>query len=637
MIAGSTIRTFLRGPFGGLVLDAPPELAHTLVSGQRPPFVVADNVRCKYRQVELRPGVQQVGVVEDPALPLGGAPLVFLWRSQQVRANGERPLVAGTFRHLFRCSFASGDTGNLLTLTRLWQGSSGLGENRWWLADFIGWVIACHPDEGLLWFSVEGFDEAVPVPGLLADERYWDGVTVVWDHLVLWRGEKVRWCALQDPTLWIPLREAGAPFRAHVAGVYTHPSPGGQVLVMVDGDAEDAGVVANQLVRIWVDGEEWGKRIGYYWVADVSGNTLVLESIDTSYSPGAGEVIGSGVVLETVTESDAGEALLTGATFAGPVKAVVAAGQYAYVFKDRSVMSVQFTGDAAAPFVFNRELADEGLLAPKAYLPLGDGSILFLGQRGFYVYKGGQALQPVLETVSRTLYEDTDYSRLDRISLVNYDTARELWLSLPLKSGHVVVSWQYEEQTITLYRFPFTGAVTSALTVEWVAGDIWAELPVTMAWNTVGDTFSWADFDESRQPATPMFVTSDGQVYLFGGSYTDAGAELSGIVETQDLDLGDEARWKYISAVTVTYRAVVDGPDPTAGIEVYVGTKDAAGADISWRQVGVLAPSTGPAFQTWWGNAGGAGRYVRVRLRSRGRCRWQVSGIGIYARPGNVY
>lgn len=380
-------------------------------------------------------------------------------------------------------------------------------------------------------------------------------------------------------------------------------------------------------------------KYNYYQVTAATASTLTvtLQSLTGTSTPGS--TIPSGTTVYTVDANEAGEAQVVGAQINGSIKKIIPMNDYAFIFKERSIQSIQYVGQGSGTFFVRNEVFGEGVIGINAVINRNDGWLVFLGHKELYVYQGGPAPTPVCMQATRQLYAELDRSRLSSIKLLHNELRHEIWVKYPVIGGFRVLIWNYVEDSAALDDYNSTVEFTSLSLVNWAT---------TITWQGLSDSQSWSDFSSSGTTWTglitsvydrvPVLFSSDGYLRIFGRLYTRDGLGYTSIHETVDYDFGDADLYKYLDQVVLGLDIKEVVPGTTLSIQVGTRAAYSTSADeIVWsapQQVNVDGTAPVPLNV----NPGGSGRYIRVRLTSSDSgVRWRVSSFEIHCRRGNTF
>ena len=238
-----------------------------------------------------------------------------------------------------------------------------------------------------------------------------------------------------------------------------------------------APLVAGQFVSL-IDIQGAQTYYNFYQVVSMTGTSLVLTLQDLTGVTPAGSVIAvSGHTFVTVDANEAGETQVTGSDMNGPIYKVTQNGDYAYIFKERSIQSMQYTGLGNGTFFIHRELVGEGLISRDALVNRNDGVLVFLGHKDLYTYQGGPNLNPVCRQTTKQLFTELDRARLDAIKLFHNENAHEIWVKYPVSGGFRVLIWNYIEDSATFDDYDALAEFTALGLMDWASDVVWEQVP----------------------------------------------------------------------------------------------------------------------------------------------------------------
>lgn len=131
-------------------------------------------------------------------------------------------------------------------LNEIFDGAQAGFVHRWSACNYFDKVILANRTVPLLYWP--GYGKARQVPGLSSSEG-WDGVESIAGHLVLWRGDLIKWSGLNDFSMWIPVGETAASVRSNTLTSFKHPAVD-EVTDWVYLDESDEDFVKGQYVRV---------------------------------------------------------------------------------------------------------------------------------------------------------------------------------------------------------------------------------------------------------------------------------------------------------------------------------------------------------------------------------------------------
>lgn len=373
----------------------------------------------------------------------------------------------------------------------------------------------------------------------------------------------------------------------------------------------------------------------FYTVISMSNTTLVLQRLDLTGATPSGDTIAAGAEIFSVDANEAGETRVVGSVN-GPIYKILPQGDYAYIFKERGILSIQYTGLGNGTFFIHPEVTGEGMIGRNAGINLKDGRMAFLGHRELYTYNGGPQIIPVAQQVTRQLFKELDRTRLDSILLFDNEDFNELWVSYPIPGGGFrVMIWNYVEDTASFDDYPTGLQFTAFGLADWVADPAWLSFADVTTWDDL--TQRWEDLVSASNFHLTLMGSADGNLRVWGLNYNREGSGYHSVSETIDFDLGDGDVWKYVDVIKLGLQ--IPQPDTTERLLwVQVGQRaDLNDADITWTQPQSILVN-GHAPTPVKVNPGGAGRYLRIRFYSDDPdVQWQVSSFELICRMGGSY
>ena len=543
-------------------------------------------------------------------------------------------------------SFVSG--GFFLTPTNLFGGSAPTTGYPWTATDFFDTIILAQHDNPAQYWTAPTPNVCQIIPGLPSTDSQWDGVEAFFGHALLWKDDRLKWSDKDDFTNWIPVAQtaASAVFTINTGG-YTQPAVGATVAIPVIEDPITAGIVSGQFIFVQ-DNRGSGTAnqfYNYYQVVSFTGggsNTITARLQDLTGHTTTGLTIAAGQKVFTVDANEAGETRVVGSKMNGRIFKIVAMGDYAYIFKERSIQSVQYVGLESGTFFIHPEVSDEGALSRTAVLNLGDGRIVFLGHKELYLYTGGPRPQPIATQVTRQVLKEIDRTRLQEIVMVHKEIRHEVWVSYPILGGQKTLIWNYVEDTCSFdYYDSSVKGISAAADVDFSVDPPWDSLPESLTWFNIDPTLDWLDFSGASTDRILLLGFGDGEIVVwgFGNIFNRNGRGYTCLSETLDFDLEEPDIWKYVDVVVIGLE-IQAATNQTRTLFVQVGQRAGLGtAEDSITFTSPISVSvSGNISDVVKVNPGGAGRYLRLRIFSQDAdVQWAVSSFEIHCRPGGFY
>lgn len=376
----------------------------------------------------------------------------------------------------------------------------------------------------------------------------------------------------------------------------------------------------------------------YYTVISMTATTIVVQRLDLTGETPTGDVIPAGAQVFSVDANESGETRVVG-SINGPIFKVLPQGDFAYIYKERGILSIQYTGLGNGTFFIHPEVSGEGLIGRNALTNLNDGRMIFLGHKELYQYQGGSQLTPVAQQVTKQVFKELDRSRPDEVLLFNNEDVSELWVIYPITGGKFrVMVWNYVEDTATFDDYDPAVQFTAVGLVDWTADPTWSQMPDSVTWNDMELT-AWDALVAASNDHLSVLGSKDGGLRIWGTVYNREGQGYHSVSESIDFDLGDGDAWKYVDAVKLTLR-IAQKEDIDRLLWIQVGGRPDLGdddSDIVWTDPqSILVNGKQPVPVKI--NPGGSGRYLRVRFYSDDPdVIWQISSFEILTRLGNTY
>lgn len=359
----------------------------------------------------------------------------------------------------------------------------------------------------------------------------------------------------------------------------------------------------------------------------------------------------TGTQIETVDANDAGEIINAGGGASGAILRVETVGSYAYIFKNRSIQSMQPVGMDQGTFYIRTEVSDEGFIGRYSFVKVGLDKLYFWGNKEIYVFGGGNHIVPIAQQFTKQMFAELDTSRVDEI--VGYHNAKssEIWFVYPvlgasLSSSRVFI-YNYLENSCTVDDYDNI-SLTAAGSVGIVTGVTWDEM--RGAWNapeTWAQDARWVDLQEGSgfAPTTIGYVGEDGsfQIAIFGDTQDRDGEAYTSTFETIDFDNGDPVAVKYADTIQISFQIKVAAkldysskPIPQY-LNLQVGSRMNLDDDISWSNAHSIQVQGNGNYVTRV-NIRKGGRFLRVRFQSETNgFEWRISQFKVMGRMGGTY
>ena len=412
-------------------------------------------------------------------------------------------------------------------------------------------------------------------------------------------------------------------------------------------------LVAGQVVSLTVTQGDFVYGTGtqvyynYYTVTSMTGKSLVLTLMNlTGATPAGLTVAANGVQFFTLDANEAGSTVVSGSRMNGPIFDIIPQGDYAYIFKSRSIQSIAYTGLGNGTFFIHNEISGEGLIGRNAVTDSGDGRMFFLGHKELYLYEGGPNLKPICQQYTRQLFAEFDRTKVNQILLFHNENRKEIWTIYPITGGSFkVLIWNYVEDSATIDIYSNASFQPTAIgLVDWSTDPTWSQLSNSdlaneITWAQLPSSLDWDTFVSASINHAPVFGSADAGLRLHGSVYNREGAGYTALSESMDYDLGAPDNFKYVDVVVLALQLSTLVPVPAgATMYVQVGTQASlSGAAIIWTDPFPILVD-GTQLLPVKVNPGGSGRYLRVRFYSQDPdVQWRIEQFEILARPGGFY
>ena len=390
-------------------------------------------------------------------------------------------------------------------------------------------------------------------------------------------------------------------------------------------------------------------------------SSLVVEPLGWTGGTQVGETIPVGAAVESVDANESGEVVNVGASVNGNIYGVVTLGEFAYILKKNSIQSIQSVGLQNGTFFIRPEILTEGPIGKYSYCRSGDREICFWGNKGLYMYGGGQNLRPIALQHYLAARDEMDRGRVDEIVAYHNRRDSEVWFAYPVLTGETkVLVYNYLEDSIVSDKYPADlNGITALGKVDWELAPTWESLPLSETYQ--GAAKRWYEYvDVPERDYTVIGIGGDagnqssgeaentivprlllhGRVFSRSSRDDCAPDAVETLAETPDFDFGDAEAWKYVSTI---YVFLVEQSDVPAGatMQVQIGAKNNLNSPVRWsppRDLLVTRADTMLAALPTDVCATMSGRFIRLRFSSKmPGCNWAISSYHIIARMGGVY
>lgn len=372
----------------------------------------------------------------------------------------------------------------------------------------------------------------------------------------------------------------------------------------------------------------------------------------------AGTVVAKGTQILSVDANGAGQVINAGALVNGPILWFDTLGDYGFIFKNRSIQSVQYVGIDQGTFFIRPEITDEGLIGNYSFAKVGLDTMYIFGNREFYRYNGGKQLTPIGRQHAVQVFAELDRSRTNEIIGYHNEKDFEIWFAYPVTGGvptdnsYRVFIYNYVEDSCTIDDYD--PSVHPQLILHGITAfgrlDLSQSIPWSAATGTWAAPTSWpaADTWQNLKSDSPINYTVGAfQNNPFKGGPTLAllntnhdrdGNAMLCQYETADFSAGDPIAWKYHDTLMLALQVepnLTPQQNPYV-IKVQIGSRDNLDDTITWSNwVTVQVQGNGQAVTR--ANIKRAGRYLRVRINSNQvGCGWRISRMTPTGRLGKV-
>lgn len=374
-------------------------------------------------------------------------------------------------------------------------------------------------------------------------------------------------------------------------------------------------------------------------------HAFTVKPLDLTNEDAVGHVYPVGTNIISLDANSAGELSNTGSGASGVIYRVDTLGSYGYIFKSRSIQSMQYVGADQGTFYIRPEITNEGFIGRYSFVKVGLDKMYFWGNREIYQYSGGNQLIPIAQQHSKQLFSELDKSRTDEIIGFHNESSSEIWFIYPMQGRSKtapsrVFVYNYLENSCSIDDYEGDG-ITAVGSFEWVLGLHWVD--ALGQWNNPGSwgaDASWSDLAEGRGDSlsTLAFEKHKGEptLTIYGENYDRDGEAYESVHESPDYDNQDPLAWKYADTVEISFQVKV----PTTGdeiVEIQIGSRDNFDNAVTWSPAKEVLVQGGGNYTTKI-NVQRSGRFLRVRFRSKQvGIRWRVSQFKLMGRVGSTY
>lgn len=428
------------------------------------------------------------------------------------------------------------------------------------------------------------------------------------------------------------------------AGVYQVPNYTTGVLSYVAGD----GAVTQPYLQ--VANESTTEVLAINPSVEISeGYFIVLKNLGLNGGTPAGNSIPANSTISAMEANEAGELVNVGSRIQGGIFNIVEMGDEAYIFKARSIQSMQYVGKSGGVFVLRKELSDDGPIGRNAMVLIGEDVIYFWGQRDIYAFSGGRTITPIGQSATRQAFAELDNSRRDEIFAFHREQDYEVTFVYPVVGDSTIskcLIFNYRENSVVNDVYDSTyGNLTAGGYLDWRISKYWNS--TLNGWDDqVG---SWLDYKE-RSIERLTVVASDSidsgpGLVAQGRLYSRLDQGYNATAETTAYDFGDPFVWKYAEQVILQIEVkdlynntLKDAPKRPCRLWVQVGGLDNLDSVTRWSDP-TYVEASGNGTITTKVSARVAGRLLKLRFYTENTpdINWRISGWKIIARPGGTY
>lgn len=383
----------------------------------------------------------------------------------------------------------------------------------------------------------------------------------------------------------------------------------------------------------------------------------------------AGTVIATDTEILSVDANGAGQVENAGVQVNGPLLWFDTLGDYGYIFKNRSVQSVQYVGIDQGTFFIRPEITNEGLLGNYSFCKVAANAgvpgapavdtMYFFGNREIYKYTGGNQLAAVARQHSVEVYAELDRTRANEIVGYHNEASFEVWFAYPVIGGsssdasYRVLIYNYIEDSCTIDDYDpsvhpalILHGITAVARLNlaqnipwnqaqgsWVAPLSW---PASQSWQGLNSDapldYSVAGFQLNEAKGAPTLA-------LLNQGYDRDGNAMLCQYETADFDARDSQVWKYHDTLHINFQVIpglVIGTNPLV-VTVQIGSRKNLDSSLVWSNP-VEVNCQGDGNYVTKADIRRMGRYLRVRINSNQiNCGWRISKMVPEGRLGGPY
>lgn len=582
---------------------------------------------------------------------LNGA--ITLLYEGNIIATPNRPTLFGTPGTLFAVTkaFTASPPTYTATLQQLFPGVGGspippaTPYHNWRACDFYDKIVAAQESNKPQYWAQDGTNLTHDVPGL--DVSYatpangppwFEGCETFFGHLIFWQNDQIVWSDVNDFGNYIPVAATAVSAVFTPNANFTQPAANATVDITFTGAIASA-LAVGQFVRL-IQAVGGVNTYNYYQVdggAAPTTTTARLKLLDKTGRIASGNTV-TAAQFTTCDANEAGAASTVGSLANGPIFQVVALGDYAYVFKEFSIQSLQYVGQGSGTFFMRTEVVREGLIGRNSWTTIGNGSVVFLGHRELYNYSGGPTPTAVCRQYTRQLFAELDRSKLDQILLFHRERRNEIWIVYPVQGGQKVLIWNYVEDTASLDVYdPALSGLTAFVRTTWATDPAWLTGSMDQTWVSFSSDISWSSFAGTGADELAIIGTGDSELLIHGTVYDRNGQAYMALAETMDYDADNPGAFKYVDVARVSLQ-VLATDNATRTLYVQLGYRSTLDAAITWSTPQAIQVQGGANFTAKINPGSGGGRYLRLRFYSQDvDVAWRISSFDIFGRMGGTY